>query len=189
VRPVLGSNGQPLADRRPLKIIGQGEIAAEGGFTLPFWGATPSAFDRAAVIVQNWTTDADRTSFPANYLAATPLNPVAPNNVTPVANPWQPTVSISPTLTTQGSGSQRRSEVTGITVRVAECTGVNPPPMQFVLCPAGGNCGAPVNAPLVKGWQYRPSGVIWLRVCAGAIDWQGNDELVPVGGCGGSGLD
>ncbi|CAA9249516.1 MAG: hypothetical protein AVDCRST_MAG93-1687, partial [uncultured Chloroflexia bacterium] len=155
VRPALDANGEPLKDRRPRRIIGQGEIAAEGGFVLPFWGVVSSAYDRAAVIAQNWSSNGRRASYPTNYYTATPLALAGTNNVTPAVSAWQPSMTISPTLTTRttqtNTGTERHSEVTGITVRVSDCFATTQPPMQFFFCPAGGTCGAPVAPPVVNG--------------------------------------
>lgn len=161
IRPALDQNKRPIPGR-PAQIIGQGQIAAEGGFGLPYWGTIATSFDRAAVITQNWSNNARRWSFPLNYTTVSPLSLTAANAVTPQASPWQPSVSISPTLTTKtvklSTGAmQRQSEVTGITVRVNDCLLASQPRMEFYLCPAAGQCGSPVLPPIINGarqWTF-----------------------------------
>jgi hypothetical protein len=125
----------------PQRIIGQGSIVAGEALPMQLLGVQADTGDRAAVMVPDPAGGALLAS-PADYRAAAPLRTDAVNSLSAAESGWRVGLSVRPLLY-QGPGDQF-SRVSGLEARLEECGEKPPVAVEFVYCPAGGECGAPV---------------------------------------------
>lgn len=129
---------RPNSKGEPQRIIGQGQIVPGEAAALPFWGVQAATKDRALIVVPDWA-NGQRYTFPSHYTSTATLNVAAPNPLSASKNGWRPNISVIPRVFDLGA----YSEVTGLTVKLKDCSG-KPQRPQVVYCPAGGNCTTPV---------------------------------------------
>lgn len=131
-------------DGAPQRIIGQGAIVAGEAMPMQLVGVQPDTGDRAAVMAPDPVGGA-LYSFPADYrdpAEAPPLRIDGVNDLSAAESSWRPGLTLRPLLY-QGPGEQF-SRVSGLEVRLEECSGKPPQAVEFVHCPVGGACGEPV---------------------------------------------
>jgi hypothetical protein len=125
-------------DRATLRIIGQGEIAADEAAPLPFLGVEDPSRDRAVVVMQDPRTAAHFTANSTRTSLVVGQDKI--NELYLQRSNWRPCISTTPTFTTAGGISQ----VTQLTVRLRDCA-YRTNQVQLAYCPAGGNCQALVT--------------------------------------------
>jgi hypothetical protein len=127
----------------PQRIIGQGAIVAGEALPMQLVGVQPDTGDRAAVMAPDPVGGA-LYSFPADYRTLTGadgLRTDAVNSLGATESGWRVSLGVRPLLY-QGPGEQF-SRVSGLEARLEECGEKPPTAVEFVYCPAGGECGAP----------------------------------------------
>jgi hypothetical protein len=155
----------------PARIIGQGNIVAGEAQPMRFWGARPDLGDRVALVAQDPLGGA-RYGFPLDYRpGVAALSTSATNALSAPASTWNPSLRIAPRVTTP-PGS-KFGTVDGLHVELTECGAKALTAVDFVYCPAGGGCGAPVAATesggmfsaniFPPGGQVAPHGYIYAR--------------------------
>lgn len=129
----------------PSRIIGQGNILPGEELPMQFWGVQTDTQDRAAVVV-NDLLGGPQCSYPLDYRSpagSAPLHTDRLNTLDAKPSTWQPSLTITPIVTTK---TTLGSDVTGLRVQLTDCSDKLPSKVEFVYCPAGSDCRAPVDA-------------------------------------------
>jgi hypothetical protein len=126
----------------PARIVGQGWVLPGEKNPPPFWGAAPDKRDRAGIYVYD-ETNRKRFATPSDFRDTARLDLAAVNTFEAKPSIWRPSIVITPTVQMVGLFS----EATELNVRLTDCARAVKQ-VQFVYCPAGGDCSKPANATL-----------------------------------------
>jgi hypothetical protein len=128
----------------PERVIGQGLAVPGEAAALPFLGVQPG--DYAAIYVYD---AASGDHYHTSRSAVNALTPAVQTNVTPAPSPWQPVITVTPDVLTEGAFSR----VAALRIEVEDCARVATQ-VQVAYCPLGGNCNPPVISESLGGSRF-----------------------------------